>query len=44
MDTTRWKLFAMMALQFFIWGAWLPLIWPYMGGLGFDGTQQAWVG
>lgn len=34
----------MMVLQFFIWGAWLPLVWSYMGGLGFTGTQIAWVG
>jgi nucleoside transporter len=40
----RWQLFVMMALQFFVWGAWLPLVWPYMTAIGFDGTQQAWVG
>ena len=40
----------MMILEFFIWGAWLPLIWDYMGGpvdkggLGFSGYQTAWVG
>jgi len=34
----------MMVLEFFIWGAWLPLIWPYMGGLHFTSTQIAWVG
>jgi len=38
------RLFIMMVLQFFIWGAWLPLIWGYMGGLGFTGTQIAWIG
>ncbi|MBL9189907.1 MAG: nucleoside permease [Opitutaceae bacterium] len=38
------RLFIMMVLQFFIWGAWLPLIWSYMGGLGFTGPQIAWVG
>lgn len=38
------KLFFMMVLQLFVWGAWLPLIWGYMGGLGFTGTQIAWVG
>jgi nucleoside transporter len=43
-ETPRLKLFVMMALQFFIWGAWLPLIWPYMGAIDFDGTQQAWIG
>jgi len=42
----RTKLFIMMVLELFIWGAWLPLVWPYMGpsGLNFSGTQQAWVG
>ncbi len=40
------KLFIMMVLEFFIWGAWLPLIWGYMGaeGLGFSGLQITWVG
>jgi nucleoside transporter len=38
------RLFVMMVLQFFIWGAWLPLIWSYMGGLGFSGNQIALVG
>ena len=40
----RFKLFFMMVLELFIWGAWLPLIWPYMSELGFSGSQQAWVG
>ncbi len=40
----RTKLFIMMVLEFFVWGAWLPLIWGYMNGLGFDGTQQALIG
>ena len=34
----------MMVLELFIWGAWLPLIWPYMTSIGFTGAQQAWVG
>ncbi|SKB00494.1 nucleoside transporter [Prosthecobacter debontii] len=40
------KLFVMMVLEFFIWGAWLPLIWGYMGkdGLAFSETQITWVG
>jgi len=38
------RLFGMMLLEFFIWGAWLPLIWGYMEGLGFTGTQIALVG
>jgi nucleoside transporter len=40
----RLKLFVLMVLQLFIWGAWLPLIWPYMSEIGFSGSQQAWVG
>jgi len=44
------RLWLMMVLEFAIWGAWLPLIWGYMGaavadgGLGFTGTEIAWVG
>ena len=38
------RLFVMMLLEFFIWGAWLPLIWGYMEGLGFTGTQIALIG
>ncbi|HAL71603.1 MAG TPA: MFS transporter [Verrucomicrobiales bacterium] len=40
------KLFVMMVLEFFIWGAWLPLIWGYMGkdGLNFTETQITLVG
>src|SRR5262245_65285536 len=40
--THRWKLFLMMVLQFFIWGAWLPLIFGYLDkGLGFTKGEQA---
>ena len=44
------RLWLMMVLEFVIWGAWLPLIWGYMGtpvadgGLGFSPAQIAWVG
>ncbi|MEI6255487.1 MAG: MFS transporter [Planctomycetota bacterium] len=40
------RLWLMMVLEFAIWGAWLPLIWGYMGkdGLNFSDSQQAWVG
>jgi nucleoside transporter len=37
------KLSAMMFLEFFIWGAWLPLIFGYLPSLGFDSTQQSWI-
>ena len=39
----RQKLFIMMVLQFFIWGAWLPLIFGYLPSLGFTPGQQAWI-
>jgi nucleoside transporter len=41
--THRWKLFAMMVLQFFIWGAWLPLIFGYLPSLGFSASEQSWI-
>lgn len=44
MNRVRNKLFVMMVLEFFIWGAWLPLIWGYMAGLGFSPTEIALVG
>ena len=39
----RWRLSAMMFLEFFIWGAWLPLIFGYLPSLKFDIAQQSWV-
>lgn len=39
----RFKLFVMMVLQFFIWGAWLPLIFGYLPSLGFSPAQQSWI-
>jgi nucleoside transporter len=37
------RLTVMMVLEFFIWGAWLPLIFGYLPSLGFTPTQQSWV-
>ena len=37
------RLFLMMLLQIFIWGAWLPLIFGYLPTLGFTPIQQAWI-
>ena len=37
------KLSLMMFLEFFIWGAWLPLIFGYLPSLGFNATEQAWI-
>jgi nucleoside transporter len=39
----RFKLFVMMALEFFIWGAWLPLIFSYLPSLGFSPIEQSWI-
>lgn len=36
----RWRLSLMMFLQYAIWGAWLPILWPYLAGhRGFDAGQ-----
>ena len=35
----RAKLFLMMVLEFFIWGAWLPLIFGYLPSLGFSADK-----
>jgi nucleoside transporter len=37
------RLFIMMVLQFFIWGAWLPLIFGYLPSLGFTVFQQSLI-
>src|SRR6185295_17446663 len=39
----RFKLFLMMVLEFFIWGAWLPLIFGYLPSLGFTPGQQSLI-
>src|SRR6059036_2263583 len=39
----RLKLFLMMVLEFFIWGAWLPLIFSYLPSLGFTPAEQSWI-
>lgn len=39
----RNRLFLMMVMEFFIWGAWLPLIYSYLPSLGFTPVQQAWI-
>lgn len=40
-STIRFQLFIMMVLQFFIWGAWLPLIFGYLPSLNFQPWQQS---
>src|SRR3954453_12405164 len=39
----RLKLFLMMVLEFFIWGAWFPLIFAYLPDLGFSPAEQSWI-
>ena len=39
----RLKLFMMMVLEFFIWGAWYPLIFGYLPSLGFSPSEQSWI-
>ena len=41
--TIRLKLLLMMVLEFFIWGAWYPLIFGYLPSLGFTATEQTWI-
>ncbi len=41
--SVRGKLFVMMVLEFFIWGAWLPLIFGYLPSLGFSPLQQSLI-
>ena len=41
--TTRQRLFVMMVLEFFIWGAWLPLIFGYLPSLGFSPGEQSLI-
>ena len=42
-NTPRFRLFIMMVLEFFIWGAWLPLIFGYLPSLGFTPGEQSWI-
>ncbi len=42
-NSHRGKLFIMMVLEFFIWGAWLPLIFGYLPSLGFTPGEQSWI-
>lgn len=41
--STRAKLFLLMVLEIFIWGAWLPVIFGYLPSLGFDTQQTTWI-
>ncbi len=39
----RLKLILMMVLEFFIWGAWYPLIFGYLPSVGFSPAEQTWI-
>jgi nucleoside transporter len=41
--TIRRKLILMMVLEFFIWGAWYPLIFGYLPSVGFSPAEQSWI-
>ena len=43
MTSNRIKLSVMMFLEFFIWGAWLPLIFGYLPSLGFTEGEQSLI-
>ncbi len=43
MSAIRFKLCLMMFLEFFIWGAWLPLIFGYLEDLKFSTIEQGWI-
>jgi MFS family permease len=40
MSSQRWRLCVMMFLEFFIWGAWYPLIFGYLPHMGFNPEWQ----
>ena len=39
----RIRLSAMMFLQYAIWGAWAPVLWPQLKAMGFSDPQAGWV-
>jgi nucleoside transporter len=41
--SNRFKLSVMMFLEFFIWGAWFPLIFGYLPSMGFSGLEQTLI-
>ena len=42
-SSSRFKLFIMMVLELFIWGAWLPMIFGYLDYLKFTPVQAGWI-
>lgn len=43
MSSYKFKLSVMMFLEFFIWGAWLPLIFGYLKALNFTSWEQSFI-
>jgi len=43
MSLIRTRLSIMMFLEFFIWGAWYPLVFGYLPALGFSNDEQFWI-
>src|SRR5262245_44431456 len=43
MSLIRTRLSVMMFLEFFIWGAWLPLFYGYLQERAFSPTQISWI-
>src|SRR5271167_420401 len=43
MSSIRFRLFLMMVLEFFIWGAWFPLVFGYLPSLGFTHWEQGLI-
>ncbi len=41
--SARVKFSIMMFLEFFIWGAWLPLIFDYLSKINFSPSEQTWI-
>ncbi len=39
----RFRLSVMMFLEFFIWGAWLPVIFGFLGHLGFNSLEKGLI-
>lgn len=42
-ESARGRLSVMMFLEFFIWGAWFPLIFGYLPSVGFSALQQGLI-
>src|SRR5215831_9601000 len=44
MSAVRFRLAAMMFLEYAVWGAWAPVLWPFLTGpLGLTQTEAGWI-